>query len=82
MADQAWARPCFNMACAYALLGSMDIAIGYLRLALERDDFMVLPWIRSDNDLEAVRTSGAYRVLEKEYSVDQLIAKNARFLYE
>ncbi|MBN2077437.1 MAG: hypothetical protein JW838_00630 [Spirochaetes bacterium] len=82
MADQAWARPCFNMACACALLGSTDTAIGYLRLALERDALMVLPWIRSDSDLDAVRSSGAYRVLEKEYAMDQLIAENARFLYD
>jgi tetratricopeptide (TPR) repeat protein len=59
----------YNRACFYAICGDNELAFEFLRLALMNKD-TTIEWIKSDPDLDPIRTDPRYSVLisEKEQS--------------
>lgn len=56
----------YDAACLYSLMDEKDIAISYLRKALE-SGFRRFFQISIDNDLDNIRNTGAFKSLIKEY---------------
>jgi tetratricopeptide (TPR) repeat protein len=52
----------YNRACFYAICGDLDLAVELLRLALKNKD-TTIEWIKSDPDLDPVRTDQRYQLL-------------------
>ena len=55
----------YNRACFYAICGDAELAFEFLRLALENKD-TTIEWIRSDPDLDPIRTDPRYLELISE----------------
>jgi len=56
----------YNRACFYAICGDVELSIEFLRLALENDD-TPLEWIKTDPDMQSVRSDERYRQLIQEF---------------
>jgi tetratricopeptide (TPR) repeat protein len=55
----------YNRACFYAICGDSELAFEFLRLALMNKD-TTIEWIKSDPDLDPIRTDPRYLVLISE----------------
>jgi tetratricopeptide (TPR) repeat protein len=55
----------YNRACFYAICGDSELAFEFLRLALMNKD-TTIEWIKSDPDLDPIRTDPRYSVLISE----------------
>jgi tetratricopeptide (TPR) repeat protein len=56
----------YNRACFYAICGDVELSIEFLRLALENND-TPLEWIKTDPDMQSVRSDERYRQLIQEF---------------
>ena len=55
----------YNRACFYAICGEKDLAFEFLRLSLKNKD-TTIEWIKSDPDLDPIRTDQRYQELISE----------------
>ena len=55
----------YNRACFYAICGEKELAFEFLRLALKNKD-TTIEWIKSDPDLDPIRTDQRYQELISE----------------
>ncbi len=55
----------YNRACFYAICGDTELAFEFLRLALKNKD-TTIEWIKSDPDLDPIRTDQRYQELISE----------------
>ncbi len=55
----------YNRACFYAICGEKELAFEFLRLALGNND-TTIEWIKSDPDLDPIRTDSRYQELISE----------------
>jgi tetratricopeptide (TPR) repeat protein len=55
----------YNRACFYAICGEKELAFEFLRLALKNND-TTIEWIKSDPDLDPIRTDSRYQELISE----------------
>ena len=55
----------YNRACFYAICGDKELAFEYLHLALKNKD-ATIEWIKSDPDLDPIRTDPRYQELVSE----------------
>lgn len=56
----------YNRACFYAICGDAELALEFLRLAVRNND-TTLEWIRTDPDLEAIRSEKRYEQMLLEF---------------
>jgi tetratricopeptide (TPR) repeat protein len=68
----------YNRACFYAICGDNELAFEFLRLALLNKD-TTIEWIKSDPDLDPIRTDGRYQKLIDED--DEAAAEAGRNFY-
>jgi len=52
----------YNRACFYAICGDPELSIEFLRVALQNNDAAV-EWVKTDPDLDAIRTDERYKQL-------------------
>ena len=68
-ADRTDPRTTYNLACVYSILGEIDKALEFLKLAIrERRSIKTLDWARIDPDLELVRKDARFEDLLKLWS--------------
>ncbi len=67
----------YNRACFYAICGDVELALEFLRLALANKD-TTIEWIKSDPDLDPIRTDQRYLDLisEKEQHAPDISKEN------
>ncbi len=68
----------YNRACFYAICGEKELAFEFLRLALKNKD-TTIEWIKSDPDLDPIRTDQRYQELISEK--DQPASENTNENY-
>jgi tetratricopeptide (TPR) repeat protein len=68
----------YNRACFYAICGDTELALEFLQLALNNKD-TTIEWIKSDPDLDPIRTSRRYQELISEQ--DQAAPQNSKDNY-
>ena len=68
----------YNRACFYAICGDNDLAFEFLRLALQNRD-TTMEWIKSDPDLDPIRTDPRYQELISDKDQPELESKDENY---
>lgn len=68
----------YNRACFYAICGDMELATEFLRIALQNKDTSI-EWVKTDPDLEPIRSDERYRQLIQEFEDPSRSASDGNF---
>ncbi len=82
--DPTWVEAYFNLACATAMQGKIEISLAYVEMILKKDRVKVIAWVKNDSDLAALRKESRYMSLVKLYDpqnhwVNEVL--NTKFIY-